>query len=251
MQHINVRILPGTHLYTWVESSNVDKVSFWRTKSARHWRESNPEPFDPESRVQSNIPRHLREQWSLLFFFVQAKSNNKPWICHNINKQTHIIQKNVNIHAGVYTGRGGGGRLLLFFLLLLLVREVGDDVWCVPLLRVWKIDPTSLRRKKATESPPPPPPPPPLHKSCVRHCMHTWREKHNTCIQNTRIVRNLTRTDVDNHTLAQWRSQDLILGGAVKNNVRGSEATEPERADRARGGGGGGWDGGVFAFWCC
>ena len=55
----NVRILPGTHLYTWVESSNVDKVSCWRTKSARHWRESNPEPFDPESRVQSNIPRHL------------------------------------------------------------------------------------------------------------------------------------------------------------------------------------------------
>ena len=55
----NVRILPSTHLYTWVESSNVDKVSCWRTKSARHWRESNPEPFDPESRVQSNIPRHL------------------------------------------------------------------------------------------------------------------------------------------------------------------------------------------------
>ena len=55
----NVRILPGTHLYTWVESSNVDKVSCWRTKSARHWRESNPEPFDPESTVQSNIPWHL------------------------------------------------------------------------------------------------------------------------------------------------------------------------------------------------
>ena len=29
---INVRILPDTHLYTWVESSNVDKVSCWRTK---------------------------------------------------------------------------------------------------------------------------------------------------------------------------------------------------------------------------
>ena len=55
----NVRILPSIHLYTWVESSNVDKVSCWSTKSARHWRESNPEPFDPESRVQSNIPRHL------------------------------------------------------------------------------------------------------------------------------------------------------------------------------------------------
>ena len=27
----NVRILPGTHLYTWMESSNVDNVSCWRT----------------------------------------------------------------------------------------------------------------------------------------------------------------------------------------------------------------------------
>ena len=42
----NVRILPGTHLYTWVESSNVDKVSCWRTKSARHWRESNRNPLN-------------------------------------------------------------------------------------------------------------------------------------------------------------------------------------------------------------
>ena len=41
----NIRILPGTHLYTWVESSNVDKVSCWRTKSARHWRESNSQPL--------------------------------------------------------------------------------------------------------------------------------------------------------------------------------------------------------------
>ena len=56
----NVRILPGTHFYTpgW-RAGNVDKVSCWRTKSARHWGESNPQPFDPESRVQSNIPRHL------------------------------------------------------------------------------------------------------------------------------------------------------------------------------------------------
>ena len=30
--HNTVRVLPGTHLYTWVESSNVDKVSCWRTK---------------------------------------------------------------------------------------------------------------------------------------------------------------------------------------------------------------------------
>ena len=32
LNHNNVRILPGTHLYTWVESSNVDKVPCWRTK---------------------------------------------------------------------------------------------------------------------------------------------------------------------------------------------------------------------------
>ena len=67
----NVRILPGTHLYTWVESSNVDKVSCWRTKSARHWRESHPQPFDPESRVHSNIPRHLHNviesNWAYYF----------------------------------------------------------------------------------------------------------------------------------------------------------------------------------------
>ena len=37
----------------------------------------------------------------------------------------------------------------------------------------------------------------------------------------------------------QWRSQDLILGGVIKKiTLRGSEATEPERAERARGGGG-------------
>ena len=37
---------------------------------------------------------------------------------------------------------------------------------------------------------------------------------------------------------SQWRSQDLVLGGGG-GNMRGSEATEPERAERARGGGGG------------
>ena len=74
----NVRILPGTHLYTWVESSNVDKVSCWRTKSARHWRESNPEPFDPESRVQSNIPRHLP---SFVFVFHRLLPKSRVVYC--------------------------------------------------------------------------------------------------------------------------------------------------------------------------
>ena len=53
MTHNLIRILPGTHLYTWVESSNVDKVP-------RYGRESNLEPFDSESRVQSNIPRQSK-----------------------------------------------------------------------------------------------------------------------------------------------------------------------------------------------
>ena len=65
MTHNLIRILPGTHLYTWVESSNVDKVPCWRTKVPRYRRESNPEPFDSESRVQSNIPRHLHHYWTI------------------------------------------------------------------------------------------------------------------------------------------------------------------------------------------
>ena len=32
IHNIILHILPGTHLYTWVESSNVDKLSCWRTK---------------------------------------------------------------------------------------------------------------------------------------------------------------------------------------------------------------------------
>ena len=48
----NVCILPGAQLYTWVESSDADKVSCWRTKVPSI--ESNPQPFDPESRVHFN-----------------------------------------------------------------------------------------------------------------------------------------------------------------------------------------------------
>ena len=35
-------LLPGPHLYTWVESSNVDKLPCWRTKVPRRWWDSNP-----------------------------------------------------------------------------------------------------------------------------------------------------------------------------------------------------------------
>ena len=32
LNHNTIRILPGPYLYTWVESSNVDKAPCWRTK---------------------------------------------------------------------------------------------------------------------------------------------------------------------------------------------------------------------------
>ena len=53
----------GTHLYTWVESSNVDKLSCWRTNVPGIDVKMNPQPFDPESKVQSNIPRHFHMRW--------------------------------------------------------------------------------------------------------------------------------------------------------------------------------------------
>ena len=85
----NVRILPGTHLYTWVESSNVDKVSCWRTKSARHGWELNPEPFDPESRVQSNIPRHLHIKGDVF-------PNNVDWVSWKQTRPTVKFWANFN-----------------------------------------------------------------------------------------------------------------------------------------------------------
>ena len=43
---------PGWRAAMWI------KCPCWRTKGpCRHRQESNPQPFDPESRVQSNMPR--------------------------------------------------------------------------------------------------------------------------------------------------------------------------------------------------
>ena len=44
----------------------------------RYGRESNPEPFDAESRVQSNIPRHLHSYVNSLF------AKYKIPVCHII-----------------------------------------------------------------------------------------------------------------------------------------------------------------------
>ena len=56
----NVHILLGTHLYTWVESSDVDKVSCWRTKVPGI-------DGNPESRIHSNIPLNLHILLYVLF----------------------------------------------------------------------------------------------------------------------------------------------------------------------------------------
>ena len=57
--HIKQQIKFASYrVHTWMEIINVDKVSCWRTKSDRHLQKSNPQPFDPESRVQF-IPQHL------------------------------------------------------------------------------------------------------------------------------------------------------------------------------------------------
>ena len=47
-------LLPGPHLYTWVESSNVDKLRCWRTKVPRRWWDSNT-GSQRESRVNTPI----------------------------------------------------------------------------------------------------------------------------------------------------------------------------------------------------
>ena len=46
--------IPGPHLYTWVASSNVDKLPCWRTKVPRRWWDSNP-GFQRESRVNTPL----------------------------------------------------------------------------------------------------------------------------------------------------------------------------------------------------
>ena len=52
-------LLPGPHLYTWVESSNVDKLPCWRTKVPRRWWDSNP-GSQRESRVNTPIYHFFR-----------------------------------------------------------------------------------------------------------------------------------------------------------------------------------------------
>ena len=60
LNHNIVRILPGPHLTTWVESSNVDKVSCWRTKVYRATVGFEPGLSTRESSGHTTIPRHLR-----------------------------------------------------------------------------------------------------------------------------------------------------------------------------------------------
>ena len=57
-----VCILSGTHIYIWVEISNVDKVSYWRTKVPGN---GGIEP-GPSSRLVSNL--HTNILWHLHYF---------------------------------------------------------------------------------------------------------------------------------------------------------------------------------------
>ena len=46
-------ILPGSNVYNWVKSSNVNNVSWWREKSTGWWWELNP---GPQSESQALTP---------------------------------------------------------------------------------------------------------------------------------------------------------------------------------------------------
>ena len=105
-----LHILPGTHLYTWVESSNVVKVSCWRTKVPGidgNWTR-NP---DPESRVHSNIPQHLHSciktnLGCVYTYFAKAESafwnaNSKRW------SKTPFTQANVRAQPVYMTFKRG------------------------------------------------------------------------------------------------------------------------------------------------
>ena len=90
----NVRILPGTHLYTWVESSNVDKVSCWRTKSARHWRESNPQPliqsqgFNPIYHGTSTILKSNQASWPICVIEICIDCHSLWWAVSNVTQDS-------------------------------------------------------------------------------------------------------------------------------------------------------------------
>ena len=75
IQHI-LHILPSTHLYTWVESSNVDKVSCWRTKVPGIDRNRTRNPLIQSQGFTPNIPQHLHgvDWWS-----IKVEACNDTW----------------------------------------------------------------------------------------------------------------------------------------------------------------------------
>ena len=57
-------LLPGLHLYTWVESSNVDKLPCWRTKVPFAWKcplfQRTWSLFDKRQRTSAPFQKGLR-----------------------------------------------------------------------------------------------------------------------------------------------------------------------------------------------
>ena len=82
-------------IYTPGWRAAMDKVSCWRTKSARHWRESNPQPFDPESDTffpptSKNFPNKFQNGVGVLSWLSDSYSRflyslkKIKWIIHSI-----------------------------------------------------------------------------------------------------------------------------------------------------------------------
>ena len=63
-----------------------------KDKSARHWRESNPQPFDPESRVHSNILKLSCDKEVWLFYCPCSQMARKSCVrtlCSFLSQKCH------------------------------------------------------------------------------------------------------------------------------------------------------------------
>ena len=114
-------ILPGPHLCTWVESSNVDKLPCWRT-TVHGDGEIRTRDLSDESRVNTPIiPQHPHTITHSCLKQVTYSLNKKEWICSLFKEW--ILEKSeirVNLewtfvlftHFGVTTGITQGFRVI-------------------------------------------------------------------------------------------------------------------------------------------
>ena len=90
-------LLPGPHLYTWVESSNVDKIALLKDKSAAAMVRIEPGLSAWESSEYSNIPRHLHStvelRWHYGWIPIGYPNFEEDTICHvtQDHNRLHLI----------------------------------------------------------------------------------------------------------------------------------------------------------------